>query len=121
LAGRFAFLGAHPRPGGIRINLVMNRRLQGHRIHKSEQVSGVTFHNEVDVNIPQDFNEELVGWIKEAYALRSAPASASPAAASPAQPSAAPKKESKPKKATTTRKSPTTKTQKKSTSKKKPA
>ena len=109
LAGRFAFLGAEPRPGGIRINLVMNRRLQGHRIHKSEQVSGVTFHNEVDVNIPQDFNEELVGWIKEAYALRTTPKAAPPAVAAPVQATPASKKESKPKKLASPRKKSTTK------------
>jgi hypothetical protein len=72
LAGRFAFLGVHPRPGGIRLNLVLNRRLVGSRIHNSDQVSGTTFHNEVDVNVPQEFNEELIGWIKEAYTLRTA-------------------------------------------------
>lgn len=113
LAGRFAFLEVHPRPGGIRISLVMNRRLQGHRIHKSEQVSGTTFHNEVDVNIPQEFNEELVGWIKEAYALRAA------SKTSPAPPPSKP--ESKPKKAATKKKSAATKTTKKPVAKKKSA
>ena len=120
LAGRFAFLGAEPRPGGIRINLVMSRRLQGYRIHKSEQVSGITFHNEVDVNIPQDFNEELVGWIREAYALRAKSKPAPLAAATPA-PAAPSKKETKTKKATTSRKTTTTKTTKKAASKKRSA
>ena len=113
LAGRFAFLGVHPRPGGIRLSLVMARRLQGHRIHNSEQVSGTTFHNEVDVNIPQEFNEELVGWIKEAYALRATPKTSPVVAASPSNP------EPKPKKVAAKKKTATTKTTKKTAAKKK--
>ena len=116
LTGRFAFLGVHPRPGGIRINLVLNRRLQGPRIHKSEQVSGTTFHNEVDVNIPQDFNAELVGWIKEAYALRAAPKLAPAVEAT----TPAPKKaQPKPKAATKPKAAAKPKTAKKGTAKKK--
>lgn len=117
LAGRFAFLGVHPRPGGIRINLVLSRRLQGNRIYKSEQVSGTTFHNEVDVNIPQDFNAELVGWIKEAYALRAAPKSATTAEAAP--PSAPKQVEPKSASAAKPKAATKPKTAKKTTAKKK--
>ena len=121
LAGRFAFLGVHPRPGGIRLNLVLNRRLVGSRVHNSEQVSGTTFHNEVDVNVPQEFNEELIGWIEEAYALRAVPKAVSPVSNAPAQVAPTSKPESKPKKAATTRKSSATKSTKKATTKKKSA
>lgn len=118
LAGRFAFLGAEPRPGGIRINLVMNRRLQGYRIHKSEQVSGTTFHNEVDVNIPQDFNDELVGWITESYALRATPKPSPTVTAPPSKPEP---KSGKAAKKTKTSATKTTKTTKTTKAAKKPA
>ena len=65
-----AFLGVHPRKDGIRINLVQDYRPNSTRIQKSEQVSKSRFHNEVDLTSEARIDEELIGWIKEAYELR---------------------------------------------------
>jgi hypothetical protein len=74
--GREAFLFVQPKQGGIRIKVPLDRRLQGSRVTRSEQVSKERFENEVDVSIPQQFDEELLGWIREAYELKKAPPAA---------------------------------------------
>jgi len=65
--GSSAFLGVHPRKDGLRLNLVLNRRLVSDRIVKVEQVSAHRFHNEVDIHTQADVDEELAGWLTEAY------------------------------------------------------
>ncbi|HET6644746.1 MAG TPA: DUF5655 domain-containing protein [Fimbriimonadales bacterium] len=70
VAGGGAFLGAHPRREGIRINIVLSRMLSGDRIVKSEQVSKRRFHNEVDLAGDAQIDHELADWIREAYNLR---------------------------------------------------
>jgi hypothetical protein len=69
IAGKAAFLGVHPRKGGLRLNIVLARPLQGARVVKAEQVSRARYHNEVDV-AANDFDAELLGWISEAYELQ---------------------------------------------------
>jgi hypothetical protein len=63
------FAGIHPRKSFLYLNLRMNRPLQGKRIAKSEQVSKNRYHNEVKITSPDEVNAELIGWLKEAYAL----------------------------------------------------
>jgi hypothetical protein len=70
VAGKAAFLGAHPRRDGIRVNIVLARRLTGDRIIKAEQTSKTRFHNEVDINGAASIDEELADWINEAYSLQ---------------------------------------------------
>jgi len=65
--GSSAFLGVHPRKDGLRLNLVLNRRLEGGRVVKVEQVSAHRFHNEVDIHTQADIDEELAGLLTEAY------------------------------------------------------
>ncbi len=47
----------------------MDRPLQGERVAKSEQVSKNRYHNEVKITSPDEVDAELIGWLKEAYAL----------------------------------------------------
>ena len=63
------FAGIHPRKSFLYLNLRMNRPLQGERIAKSEQVSKNRYHNEVKITSPDEVDAELIGWLKEAYAL----------------------------------------------------
>jgi len=35
----------------------------------TEQVSKNSFHNEIKLASPSDVDEELLGWLKDAYAL----------------------------------------------------
>jgi hypothetical protein len=64
-----AFLGVHPRRDGLLINIVTQHMLASDRIKKSEQVSANRWHNEVMITDPTQFDDELVGWITEAYGL----------------------------------------------------
>lgn len=72
VAGGAAFLGAHPRRDGIRINIVLSRMLSNGRIVKAEQTSKNRFHNEVDLAGDVPIDPELGDWITEAYNLRMA-------------------------------------------------
>jgi hypothetical protein len=63
------FAGVHPRKSSLILNLRTASGLASPRIVKSEQVSKHRFHNEVKLTSPDDIDEELRGWLKEAYAL----------------------------------------------------
>jgi hypothetical protein len=67
VAGSGAFLGIHPRKDGLRLTLAMSRRLDSPRVVKSEQASARRFHNELDLHADSEVDDELKGWIKEAY------------------------------------------------------
>lgn len=64
-----AFLGIHPRRGGILVNIVLQRELTSRRVHRAERVSANRWHNEVIVAEPSGIDGELLDWIREAYAL----------------------------------------------------
>ena len=68
VAGRAAFLGVHPRSQGLRLNIVLGRELEGARVVMAEKTSSKVWHNEVDVFTEADFDGELRGWLREAYA-----------------------------------------------------
>jgi hypothetical protein len=74
VAGKGAFLGVHPRSDGLLVNIVLDRELGGERVAKREQVSKSRYHNEVRIFSPQDIDEELMGWIRDAYQLKVAAA-----------------------------------------------
>ena len=64
-----AFLGVHPRRGGLLVNVVLDHRVESDRMAKVEQVSRARFHNEVLLARPEDVDQEFVGWVREAYSL----------------------------------------------------
>jgi hypothetical protein len=70
VAGKGAFLGLHPRTAGLLVNIVLGHRLESPRVVKAEQVSKSRYHNEVKVGSEAELDEELLGWIREAYALK---------------------------------------------------
>jgi hypothetical protein len=63
------FAGVHPRKSYLILNLRTDYPLDNPRITKSEQVSKNRFHNEVKLASPSEIDEELLGWLKDAYAL----------------------------------------------------
>jgi len=67
-----AFAGVHPRANGIVLNLVFDAPLQHARVHKSEQLSAHRHHVEFKLESPAEVDAQLVGWIKQAYALTAA-------------------------------------------------
>lgn len=63
-----AFLGIHPRRGGILVNIVLTRQLDSERIHRAERVSANRWHNEVILKDTAEIDAELLAWIYEGYA-----------------------------------------------------
>ena len=63
------FAGIHPRKSFMYLNLRMDRPLQGERVAISEQVSKSRYHNEIKLATTDEVNDELIEWLKEAYAL----------------------------------------------------
>jgi hypothetical protein len=70
VVGKGAFLGVHPRVSGLLLNVVLDHALESARVTKVEQVSRTRFHNELKLIDAGEIDAELLGWIREAYALK---------------------------------------------------
>ena len=64
-----AFLGVHPRKDGLLVNIVIDAALGGSRLKKVEKVSANRFHNEIVLSSPEELDDELKNWLKQAYSL----------------------------------------------------
>ena len=69
LVNTSGFAGIHPRKSFLYLNVRLDRPLQSERVAKSEQVSKNRYHNEIKMITPDEVDDELIGWLKEAYAL----------------------------------------------------
>jgi len=69
LAAKTALAGVATRKEHVILTIKSNRALKSPRIYKSEQASAKRFHHEVKLTSPADVDAELIGWLKEAYAL----------------------------------------------------
>jgi hypothetical protein len=63
------FAGVHPRKHSLLLNIRTDRPIESPRVAKSEQISRNRFHNEVKLFAPDDVDDELIGWLRDAYAL----------------------------------------------------
>jgi len=63
------FAGVHPRNSYLYLNLRTDAPIENPRITKTEQVSKNCFHNELKLTSPDEIDEELLGWLRDAYAL----------------------------------------------------
>jgi Domain of unknown function (DUF5655) len=63
------FAGVHPRKSYLYLNIRTDYPIASPRIAKSEQVSKNRFHNELKLTSPDEIDAELLGWLKDAYAL----------------------------------------------------
>jgi Domain of unknown function (DUF5655) len=59
-----AFLGVHPRSGGLLLNIVTAAPLADARVRKSEQISRNRCHNEVLVRVEGEVDGQLAEWIR---------------------------------------------------------
>jgi hypothetical protein len=64
-----ALAGVATRKDYIILTIKSDHKLTSPRIHKTEQVSAKRFHSEIKLASPEDVNPELIGWLKDAYAL----------------------------------------------------
>lgn len=71
LVNATALAGIATRKDALVLTIKSDRQLKSPRIHKSEQTSARRFHHEVKLTSPEDVDDELVGWLNEAYLLSS--------------------------------------------------
>jgi hypothetical protein len=64
-----ALAGVETRKDGLLLNIKSNHQIKSPRIEKTEQDSAKRFHHKVRISSPNDFDEELKTWLKEAYLL----------------------------------------------------
>ena len=69
LVNKTAFAGVATRKSAIILTIKSDRDLDSPRIHKSEQASARRFHHEVKLTLPAEVDAELIGWLKDGYAL----------------------------------------------------
>jgi hypothetical protein len=69
LVAKTGFAGVHPRKGAVLLNIRFDAPIKSERIRKLEQVSAKRFHNEMLINSTAGVDREVVGWLKDAYAL----------------------------------------------------
>jgi hypothetical protein len=64
-----ALAGVETRRDYLLLNIKSDHQIKSPRIEKAEQVSARRFHHKVRIISPNDFDEELKTWLKEAYLL----------------------------------------------------
>ena len=64
-----ALAGVETRKDCLLLNIKSDHQIKSPRIEKTEQVSAKRFHHKVRISSPNDFDEELKTWLKEAYVL----------------------------------------------------
>lgn len=64
-----AFLGVHPRRGGLLVNIVLDRSVESDRMVKVERVSRSRVHNEVILGSLDAIDTQLEQWVREAHDL----------------------------------------------------
>jgi hypothetical protein len=69
LVRTIGFAGVHPRKHSLILNLRTIQPIQSARVTKLEQVSKNRYHNEVKLERPEHVDDEIVGWLRDAYAL----------------------------------------------------
>ena len=64
-----ALLGVETRKDCLLLNIKSARKVNSPRIEKTEQISAKRFHFRVRISSPNDLDDELKGWLREAYLL----------------------------------------------------
>ena len=70
LGNRFGFTGVYTRKNYINLELHLNYRLESNRVSKVEQASANRFHHTIKLSSPEEVDDELLHWLKEAYELK---------------------------------------------------
>jgi len=70
LFGKYDFLAIIPKKDRLEIRFALERKLNSLRLKQSVPVSLKNIKNCIDINNEGDVNEELLGWLNEAYYLK---------------------------------------------------
>jgi hypothetical protein len=69
LVRKSALAGVETRKSYFLLNIKADRKIESPRFVKAEQVSANRFHHKLKIENMDDINEELKGWLKEAYLI----------------------------------------------------
>jgi len=64
-----AFAGVQTRGTYILLNIKADHKIESPRIHKADQISARRFHHRVKISSLGEIDDELIGWLHEAYDL----------------------------------------------------
>lgn len=70
LFGKYDFLAALPKKNELEIRFNLNQELKGSRVKLAVAVSAKEYKNCFDIKTKEEIDQEMIGWIKEAYLLR---------------------------------------------------
>jgi hypothetical protein len=71
LIGRAHFGAVQVRKAGLTVGILLARRLEHPRIFRHEEAGGRWVAHRVRINRPEDLDDEVLGWLAEALALKS--------------------------------------------------
>ena len=66
-----SFAGVHPKKTWLDLTIRSDKPIKSKRVRSQEQVSKNRWHQDVRLTSPADVDAEVVGWLKNAYALAS--------------------------------------------------
>jgi len=69
LVRKSALAGVETRKSYLLLNIKADHKIDSSRILKSDQPSANRFHHKVKIELLNDLDEELEGWLKEAYII----------------------------------------------------
>lgn len=67
LAARHHFGAVHPGKDGLRVGFLLRRKVEDSRIIRHEWAGGDRWGHQVRLTGPNDIDDQLLGWLKEAY------------------------------------------------------
>ncbi len=69
LVGEYDFLAVLAKKDHLEIRFVLKRELSNSKVKRSARISTTSYKHSVDVRTPEDIDETLLGWVREAYHL----------------------------------------------------
>ena len=69
LVGRYDFLAVLPKKESLEIRFTLTRELANSRVQRAARTSKARYKHSIDVRAVEDVDEELLGWVREAYHL----------------------------------------------------
>lgn len=64
-----AFAGVHPKKAWLDLTVRSDKPIKSKRVRSQEQVSKNRWHQNVRLTSPAEVDAEVIGWLKNAYAL----------------------------------------------------